>query len=90
MSIRPTYRPTIIKKRTKKFIRHQSDRYDKLKVSLTCKLFINNCLNLNNKTKSSDTSLSWFHLLVFFFFLCEPTQLQVGCFNLISIIVSSI
>ncbi|CAH1736674.1 PREDICTED: 60S ribosomal protein L32 [Diuraphis noxia] len=31
MSIKPKYRPQIIKKRTKKFIRHQSDRYDKLK-----------------------------------------------------------
>ncbi|XP_076292166.1 ribosomal protein L32 [Lasioglossum baleicum] len=31
MAIRPVYRPTIIKKRTKKFIRHQSDRYSKLK-----------------------------------------------------------
>lgn len=31
MSIRPAYRPTIVKKRTKKFIRHQSDRYSKLK-----------------------------------------------------------
>lgn len=32
MSIKPKYRPHIVKKRTKKFIRHQSDRYDKLKV----------------------------------------------------------
>lgn len=32
MAIRPVYRPTIVKKRTKKFIRHQSDRYSKLKV----------------------------------------------------------
>lgn len=31
MSIRPVYRPKIVKKRTKKFIRHQNDRYDKLK-----------------------------------------------------------
>ncbi|KAG8038212.1 hypothetical protein G9C98_006539 [Cotesia typhae] len=31
MAIRPAYRPTIVKKRTKKFVRHQSDRYDKLK-----------------------------------------------------------
>jgi len=31
MSIRPVYRPTIVKKRTKKFIRHQSDRYVKLR-----------------------------------------------------------
>ncbi|XP_050359797.1 60S ribosomal protein L32 [Nymphalis io] len=31
MAIRPVYRPQIVKKRTKRFIRHQSDRYDKLK-----------------------------------------------------------
>merc|ERR1712243_384364 len=31
MAIRPASRPTIVKKRTKQFIRHQSDRYDKLK-----------------------------------------------------------
>ena len=30
MTIRPAYRPKIIKKRTKRFIRHQSDRYVKL------------------------------------------------------------
>lgn len=35
MAIRPASRPKIVKKRTKQFIRHQSDRYDKLKV-LTC------------------------------------------------------
>lgn len=34
MTIRPAYRPTIVKKRTKKFIRHQSDRYAKLSVSV--------------------------------------------------------
>lgn len=33
MTIKPAYRPTIVKKRTKRFIRHQSDRYAKLKVS---------------------------------------------------------
>lgn len=32
MSIKPKYRPDIVKKRTKKFIRHQSDRYVKIKV----------------------------------------------------------
>ncbi|CAH1391743.1 unnamed protein product [Nezara viridula] len=31
MTIRPSYRPKIVKKRTKKFIRHQSDRYVKLR-----------------------------------------------------------
>merc|ERR1712215_511078 len=31
MAIRPAQRHKIVKKRTKKFIRHQSDRYDKLK-----------------------------------------------------------
>jgi len=30
MTIRPSYRPKIVKKRTKRFIRHQSDRYAKL------------------------------------------------------------
>jgi large subunit ribosomal protein L32e len=32
-TIKPAYRPKIVKKRLKKFIRHQSDRYDKLAVS---------------------------------------------------------
>ncbi|XP_023325451.1 60S ribosomal protein L32 [Eurytemora carolleeae] len=31
MSLTPASRPKIVKKRTKRFIRHQSDRYDKLK-----------------------------------------------------------
>nr|CAG4647534.1 EOG090X0HTB [Megafenestra aurita] len=31
MAIRPASRPKIVKKRTKQFIRHQSDRYAKLK-----------------------------------------------------------
>ncbi|KAK7604927.1 hypothetical protein V9T40_006113 [Parthenolecanium corni] len=33
MSIKPKYRPDIVKKRTKAFIRHQSDRYVKIKPS---------------------------------------------------------
>ncbi|KAK7604929.1 hypothetical protein V9T40_006115 [Parthenolecanium corni] len=33
MSIKPVYRPDVVKKRTKKFIRHQSDRYVKIKPS---------------------------------------------------------
>merc|ERR1711896_68639 len=31
MAITPASRPKIVKKRTKRFIRHQSDRYDKVK-----------------------------------------------------------
>nr|ALS04745.1 60S ribosomal protein L32 [Pseudodiaptomus poplesia] len=33
MALTPATRPKIVKKRTKKFIRHQSDRYDKVKQS---------------------------------------------------------
>lgn len=33
MAIRPVYRPKIVKKRTKRFIRHQSDRYHKLRTN---------------------------------------------------------
>ena len=31
MALTPATRPKIVKKRTKRFIRHQSDRYDKVK-----------------------------------------------------------
>lgn len=40
MAIRPTSRPKIVKKRTKQFIRHQSDRYDKLKVRFKSRLIV--------------------------------------------------
>ena len=33
MAIRPALKPKLVKKRTNKFIRHQSDRYVKVKVS---------------------------------------------------------
>jgi hypothetical protein len=42
MVVQPLYTPNIVKKRTKRFKRHQSDRYKKLKVFLIIiYLFIN-------------------------------------------------
>uniref|UniRef100_A0AAR2KT44 60S ribosomal protein L32 n=1 Tax=Pygocentrus nattereri TaxID=42514 RepID=A0AAR2KT44_PYGNA len=40
--LRPLTRPNIVKKRTKKFIRHQSDRYVKIRV---CIVWCCSCLN---------------------------------------------
>lgn len=34
MAVRPLVKHNLVKKRTKKFIRHQSDRYVKVKVSI--------------------------------------------------------
>ena len=34
MAVRPLVKANIVKKRTKKFVRHQSDRYVKLRVSI--------------------------------------------------------
>ena len=46
MAIRPLHKPKIVKKRVKKFTRHQSDRYDKLKVKIK--------LYLSKKTSKSN------------------------------------
>ena len=45
-TIRPLVKPNIVKKRTKKFIRHQSDRY--LRVKVKTSLIILTGVNSNN------------------------------------------
>jgi len=52
MAIRPLHKPKIVKKRVKKFTRHQSDRYDKLKVKIKLSLF------LSKKTSKSNLLIS--------------------------------
>lgn len=69
MTIRPAYRPKIVKKRTKRFIRHQSDRYGKLAVSIW-NLFILEFVRRSSSALCFSTTC--YILLTLLFFLFQP------------------
>ena len=59
MALTPASRPKIVKKRVKKFTRHQSDRYDKVKRNWRRpKVIINLSFNFHFKLQSSPRVLT--------------------------------